>query len=591
MRANRTVIISTVALLLVGSGSDIDTRVEAQSARQNALETYANEQGSRPEVEIRGTQAMVVSSAPLASLAGARILQAGGNAIDAAVAVGAALNVTTPDNSQLGGDTIMLIYWAETEEIVAIDGYSRVPSNPNLRSMLEALPGVEGSPEAYREEPRGRPRPRADGVLVAMVPGTAAAWTRAVERFGTKSLAEVFAPAIEYAEQGFPITASLARELANNAPVMTQYPSSAKVFFPNGRSLEAGEVLVQKNLATTFKQLAEGGFDVFYKGAIAEAIADYVQQHGGVITKADLASYDVVWREPYRSTYRGYEVVAAPPPTAAIHVLQQLNIIENYDLAKMGYHSADALHVMIEATKLAGADRRGVGGDPDFVEMPIRGLLSKKYAAERQALIDMDRAMTPKYEAGNAHAYESEDTTHFVVLDQWGNMVSCTTTLGSGFGSQEVVEGTGILLQNRTWWMALDTGPNVVEPNRRANIGHSPILIFKDGKPFMAVGSPGGDTIRQTVFQGIVNVIDFDLNMQEAVEAARFAADPLANRVRIESRTSAVVLAKLERRGHQLERAAPWRGSGNLVGFTIDAQTGVILGGYDPRRNSMAIGW
>ena len=202
MRANRTVITSTVVLLLVVSGSDIDTRVEAQSARQNALETYANEQGSRPEVEIRGTQAMVVSSVPLASLAGARILQAGGNAIDAAVAVGAALNVTTPDNSQLGGDTIMLIYWAETEEIVAIDGYSRVPSNPNLRSMLEALPGVKGSPEAYREEPRGRPRPRADGVLVAMVPGTAAAWTRAVERFGTKSLADVFAPAIEYAEQG-----------------------------------------------------------------------------------------------------------------------------------------------------------------------------------------------------------------------------------------------------------------------------------------------------------------------------------------------------------------------------------------------------
>ena len=342
---------------------------------------------------------------------------------------------------------------------------------------------------------------------------------------------------------------------------MTQYPSSAKVFFPNGRSLEAGEVLVQKNLATTFKQLAEGGFDAFYKGAIAEAITDYVQQHGGVITKADLASYDVVWREPYRSTYRGYEVVAAPPPTAAIHVLQQLNIVSNYDLAKMGYHSADGLHVMIEATKLAGADRRRMGGDPDFVEMPIRGLLSKKYAAERQALIDMGRAMTPKYGAGNAHAYESEDTTHFVVLDQWGNMVSCTTTLGSGFGSLEVVEGTGILLQNRTWWMALDTGPNVVEPNRRANIGHSPILIFKDGKPFMAVGSPGGDTIRQTVFQGIVNVIDFGLNMQQAVEAARFAADPLVNRVRIESRISADVLAELERRGHQLERAAPWRGS------------------------------
>ena len=217
--------------------------------------------------------------------------------------------------------------------------------------------------------------------------------------------------------------------------------------------------LVLKDLAATLRKIAKGGFDVFYKGEIAKAIVDYVQAHGGVFTMEDMANYDVAWREPYRTTYRCYEVVAASPPTAAVHVLQQLNIVESYDLAKMGYHSADALHVLIEATKLAGADRRGMGGDPDFVEMPMKGLLSKQYAEKRRALIDMKKAVVPKYDPGNPAPYESEDTTHFVVIDKWGNMVSSTTTLGGGFGSKEVIEGTGILLQDRTWWLALDPRP------------------------------------------------------------------------------------------------------------------------------------
>ena len=564
----------------------------AEDPHERDRETYAREQGNRPEVEIRGREAMVSSTQPLATLAGAKILMAGGNAVDAAAAVGAALNVTQSDMNQIGGDTVMLIYWAETGEFTTVDAYSKVPSNPQLRDLLEALPGVKGNPEAYKEEPRANPRPRGDGVLVSMIPGTAAAWTRAVERFGTKPLSEILAPAIEYAEKGFPINAGFARSLKRNMEAMMKYPSSAKIYYPGGKPLLEGDLLVQRDLGSTFRKIAEGGFDVFYKGEIAKAIVDYVQAHGGVITNEDMANYDVAWRKPYRTNYRGYEVIAAPPPTAGIHVLQQLNIVENYDLAKMGYHSADALHVLIEATKLAGADRRGMGGDPDFVDMPMTGLLSKPYAAKRKALIDMNKAMAPKYAAGDALAYKSEDTTHFVVIDKWGNMVSCTTTLGGGFGSKEIIEGTGIMLQDRTWWLALDPpSPNIVAPNRRANIGHSPIMMMKDGKPFMAIGSPGGDTIRQTVFQGIVNVIDFGLNIQQAIEAARFSANPLDNEVRIEPRISAEVLAELERRGHKLNRTPPWGGSGNLEGFTIDPATGAILGGYDPRRNSIAIGW
>ena len=602
MKSKWSPLLSILALSAVVLSLSGCSGASAKNPEELALETYKQEQGNRPEVEIRGTEAMVSSSVPLATLAGARILMAGGNAVDAAAAVGAALNVTLPNNTHIGGDTVMLIYWAETGEFITVDAYSKVPSDPKLRDKLEAMPGVKGNPGAYVEEPR-RPgdeslwpspntRPRGDGVLVSMVPGTAAAWTRAVERFGTKPLSEILAPAIEHAEKGFPINQGLADSIEYCAPVLKRYPSSAKIYLPRGQPLKAGEILVQKDLGATLRKIAEGGFDVFYKGEIAKAIVDYVQANGGVITKEDMANYDVAWRKPYRTAYRGYDVIAAPPPTAGIHVLQQLNIVENYDLAKMGYHSADALHVLIEATKLAGADRRGMGGDPDFVDMPMTGLLSKPYAAKRKALIDMNKAMAPKYAAGDALAYESEDTTHFVVIDKWGNMVSTTTTLGDWFGSKEIIEGTGIMLQDRTWWLALDPpSPNIVAPNRRANIGHSPIMILKDEKPFMAIGSPGGDTIRQTVFQGIVNVIDFGLNIQQAIEAARFAADPLDNEVRIEPRISADVLAELERRGHKLIRTPPWGGPGNLEGFTIDPVTGAILGGYDPRGNSIAIGW
>ena len=571
-------------LLLLGLAAPISA--------QTALDTYRMERGEHPEVEIWGKEAMVASAQPEATMAGVKILRAGGNAVDAAVAVGAALNVTRLGSCQIGGDTVMLIYWAETGEIVSLDAYSKVPSDPKYRDVLEALPGVKGNPEAYKPGTvfSEGPRPRYDGIEVSMVPGTAAAWTRAMERYGTMTLAEVFAPAIEYAENGFPLNSGLARSLAGSAEALKEYPSTAKIFYPGGKTLKAGEVLVQADLGATFRKIAEGGFDAFYKGEIARDIVDYVQSHGGVITMEDMANYDVVWREPYRTTYRGYEVVAAPPPTAAIHVLQQLNIVEDYDLAEMGYHSADALHVMMEATKLAGADRRFMGGDPDFVDMPVEKMISKEYAAERRALIDMGNAQI--YDPGDPQLYDgTKETTHFVVIDKWGNMVSTTTTLGMGFGSKEVIEGTGILMQNRSWFLALDPSyPNRVAPNRRANIGHSPILIFKDGNPFMAIGSPGGDTIRQTVFQGIVNVIDYGLNMQQAVEAARFSANPLENSVSIDSRISADVLAELERRGHNLN-SRPWGGSGTLAAFIIDPVTKGIMGGYDPRGNSLAIGW
>ena len=596
---NRTIMSGSVLVLLAGLfiwklGS---TDASIESAPDSALDVYQKEQGYRPEVEIWGRKAMVSSSVPLASLAGARMLMKGGNAVDAAVAMGAALNVTWPNNCQLGGDTVMMVYWAETGEFVTLDAYSKVPANPKLRDMLEELPGVKGNPEAYREEPRDPVeetglRPRGDGVLTAMIPGTAGAWTRAMEKFGSLPLSEVLAPAIEYAEEGFPVNSGLVRSLKSEEASLRKYPSTEEIFFPSGKALEPGDVLVQKDLATTLKKIASGGFDTFYKGEIAGAIVDYVQDHGGVITREDMAGYDVVQREPYHGSYRGYEVVAAPPPTASIHVLQQLNIVEPFDLEAMGYHSADALHVMIEATKLAGADRRAMGGDPDFVDMPVEGLISKEYAATRTALIDMDQAMEPKFPAGEAMRYESEDTTHFVVIDEEGNMVSCTTTLGGWFGSKEVIAGTGIFLQDRTWWLALDPpSPNTVTPGRRANIGHSPIMILKDGKPFMALGSPGGDTIRQTVFQGIVNVIDFGLNIQQAVEAARFSANPLENGVRVDSRISAAVLDELVRRGHAIDRRGPWRGPGTLEGFVIDPETGVIMGGYDPKGGSIAIGW
>lgn len=568
--------------------------------RKSPSEILSIENQGRPSVQIWATGAIASSMHPQATQAAIDTLNSGGNAIDAAVAMGTTLCVTNSDLCGIGGDSAWLIYSAETNEYFYIDGYSKC-SQKMTTEVLEKHFGLtpETSPQAYEEEPGFY---RCEGIITSAVPGTPAAWIRAWERFGKLPLRTILSTAILLAENGFPVNRFLAGRLEDAKNKLYAFDSSRKIFLkPTGKAFGEGETLVQGELAETLKRIAKDGHSGFYQGTTAEMIVDYSRAHGGVYTLKDFSDYDVVWRLTQISNYRGFDVMASSYPTSGIHMLQMLKIMENFDMKALGYHSPESLHVMIEAAKLSRADRRGFAGDPDFVKVPLEKILDKDYAAERAKLIKFGTAKSAKpgiitglgigpavlkgkpYKGG---------TTHFVVRDGEGNIVSATQTVGGAFGCGEVAEGTGIVMNDRTWWMALKNSPNVVAPNRRANIGHCPSIILKDGRPFMAVGSPGGDGIIQYVMQTVVNVIDYGLNIQEAIEAPRFRSMGLGNEVIMEKRIDKKVRDTLRSWGHKITDRPDWTMElGGVVGFMMDLKTGNILGGYDPRRNSLAGGY
>jgi gamma-glutamyltranspeptidase/glutathione hydrolase len=558
------------------------------------------ENQGRPPVQIWATEAMASSMHPQATQAAITTLQAGGSAIDAAVALGAVLCVTNPDLCSIGGDSAWLIYVAETDECYYIDGYSKCAAKMTaevLENLFNLTP--ETTPRAYGEEPD---RYRSEGISVSNVPGTPAAWVRAWERFGKLPLQTVLSTAINLAEKGLPVNRFFASRLDDGKTKLHKFDSSRKIFFkPGGETLGEGDRLVQSDLAGTLKRIAEYGYSGFYKGETAEMIVDYSRAHGGVHTLEDFADYDVVWRPTQTSNYRGFDVVATGYPTSGIHVLQALKIVNNFDMKALGYHSPESLHVMIEAAKLARADRREFAGDPDFVKVPVERMLNDAYASERANLIQFGKAkrakpgIEPSTVMGTPHwdrkSYKG-GTTHFVVLDKKGNAVSATQTVGGSFGCGEAVDGTGIVMNDRTWWMALKGSPNIVAPGRRANIGHAPTIVLRNGHPFIAAGSPGGDGIIQYVMQTIVNVIDYGFDIQEAIEAPRFRSMDLGYEVIMEKRVDKRVRDALRMWGHRITDCPEWTMEvGGVEGFMVDPKTGNILGGYDPRRNSLAGGY
>jgi gamma-glutamyltranspeptidase/glutathione hydrolase len=556
---------------------------------QTPKEILASELGNRPIVQVWGTGGMTASMHTEPTQAAVDILQHGGNAVDAAIALASALSVTAPDMSGPGGDTAWLIYWAKTRQFYYLDGYSKVPAAVTpavLEQRFNLDCSVSPVPEACQEEPTGGIR--SSGIIVSMTPGTPAAWLEMHKRFGTIPLHILLDRAIDLAENGFPINRNLANSLGGSKNKLAQFESSRKIFFKsNGIDpLEEGETLIQKDLGKTLRRLATGGEKAFYRGPTAEKFVKYSKTHGGLYTLKDLRDYEAIWRPVQKADYRGFDVFVAGPPTSGIHMLQELAIVENFDMASYGYHSPESLHILIEAAKLARADRREFAGDPDYIQIPIEQLLNKQYAAQRAALIEFGKA---KCASPGLESVEGE-TSHFVVIDQDGNIVSTTQTLGSGFGCGEVVDGTGLTLNNRTWWMALKDSPNIVAPGHRANIGHSPTMVFKDRMPFMALGSPGGDGIIQYVMQTIVNVVDYGLNIQEAIESPRFRSTDLCYKVTIERRISEATRTTLKNWGHVLSEGSDWPSVGGVDGFYIHPETGNILGGYDPRNNSMARG-
>lgn len=557
----------------------------ATSVSRKAIDVLGIENGGRPATQVWGSHGMVCSMHPQATDAAVEILHSGGNAIDATIALGATLGVTSSNWAGIAGESALLIYWAKTKEFFYVDGYSTCPTALNadvLRKHFKLDP--LNQPEAFREEPLNL---RHNGIITSMTPGTPAAWIEVSRRFGKLPFSKLFARSIQIADDGFPINGYLAQSLRDFKQRLSRFESTRKIFCgPNGDVLEEGDTLVQKDLADTYRRLVNSEGKDFYSGETAQRIVNYSQSHGGLITLDDLTSYRAVWRPVQRSFYRDLEVVVSGAPTSGTYLLQALNILEGFPLANFGYHTADSLHVMIEATKLALRDRRASAGDPDFIKIDTARFLDKGYAADLRKKIDRRQATLLE-----PTSLSADSTTHFVVMDADGNIVSGTQTIGAAFGSCEIVEGTGLVMNDRSWWMPLNEGPNMVAPGRRTNIGHAPAIVMTEGRPLLALGSPGGSGIIQFVLQTIINVVDYGLNIQDAIEAPRFRVEDLEDRVRIENRVAPEVRKTLAAWGHKVVDFPAWTDRvGGVEGLSIDPSNGNILGGYDPRRNSMAVG-
>ena len=550
-------------------------------------DTLFAELGGRPTVPVCGRKAMVSAMDPLAVQAAVGVLEQGGSAVDAGVALAGAIAVVSPNWAGLAGDSAWLIHRADANETHHLDGYSVCPAGTTPQILRERF-GLDPQADALamREEPPGQ---RHVGVVTGNVPGTPAALYEAWKRFGTRPLESLLEPAIRLAEDGFAVHGYLAEIIKRNRGKLDRFESSRAVFQQaGGRWLCEGDILVQSDLAQTLRSFAADPDTAFATGPVAKAIAGYCASHGGPMTVSDLQGYSAAWRSTWKIDYRGHEVVSAGPPTSGVHALQAMQILDAIPIGELDYHGVESLHVLIQSLKLALADRRATAGDPDFVTQDLEALLDPKYAQMRAAGIDRERARPAVPGVGSI----ANSTTHFVVADADGNLVSVTQTIGSNFGCGEVVGGTGLVMNDRTWWMSLDDGPNVVAAGRRANIGHAPTLVLRDGRPWIGIGSPGGFGIVPYVVQTLVNVIDYGIDIQSAIEAPRFRLQNLDLEVTMEDRVHRQVRDELRKRGHAIQDLPAWTDQvGGVEAVVVDVERGVLRGGYDPRRNSCAAGF
>jgi len=552
------------------------------------IASHAQAPGDRPAPNPQATRSVVMArngiiatSQPLASAAGLAVLQNGGNAIDAAVTAAAVLSVVEPTMNGIGGDLFALVYDPKTKTVRALNASGRSPAAATIEEFkkrnLDSIP--------YR------------GELSVSVPGVVDGWSELLAKHGTIGLDKALAPAIRYARDGYAVSEIIAHQWQNQEVTLARDPSAAATFLVDGRAPKTGEIFRNPNLANSLEQIAKSGRDAFYKGAIAKAIADDMAKRKGLLTAADLAAHTSDWTDPISTDYKGYEVLEFPPNTQGVVALEMLNILEGFDLKALGHNSAAYLHLLVEAKKIAFADRDAWLADPGATPPEaLKRMLSKGYGAERRKEIDPERAGrdyeplsiggTPP--GGGERPVAHGDTIYLTAADKDGNVVSLIQSIYESFGAGIVAGETGIALHNRGTLFSMEAGhPNVLAPGKRPFHTLVPAMVLKDGRPWLSFGVMGGDMQPQGHVQVLLNLIEFGMNVQEAGEAARFRHSGTG--LMIESAISPEARFGLNERGHRLISSI---GSfGGFQGILIDPATGVMMGGSDPRKDGLAIGW
>ena len=581
MRLKPKLILTNLSLALMLVISPIAQSKLLPKPATNASQSAANRYDSSNDIfhPVYGKNGMVASEQGLATQVGLDILKQGGNAIDAAVAVGFALAVVLPNAGNIGGGGFMVLHDDKTGKDVAIDFREIAPAKASRDMYLDNQGNVIDGKSLFTHDASG-------------VPGTVAGMEYALKKWGTMPLSKVLEPAIKLADKGFIVSDVLAQTLKEEKSTLGKWSASKAIFFKNGEPLKSGDLLVQKDLAKSLRLIAKQGAKAFYQGEIATKIAKEMQSHGGTMTLEDLKAYKVVERQPIIGDYRGYKVVTMPPPSSGgVHLIEILNMLEHYPIKEDGVNSAKNIHHMAESMKLAYADRSEYLGDPDFVKIPVTGLTSKAYANERVKTIDDNKArLSSTIKPGKPQPYESDQTTHFSVMDKAGNAVAVTYTLNLNFGSGIVAEGTGILLNNEMDDFSVKPGvpnafglvggtANAIEAKKRPLSSMTPTIVMKNNKPWLVTGSPGGARIITTVLQSVVNTIDHEMNPAEAIITPRVHHQWLPDELRVEEGISPDTIKLLQDKGHKVVTKAPM---GRIQ--IIQADDSGFYGYSDPRN-------
>lgn len=532
---------------------------------------------------VYGAKGMICSNSPLAGSVGIKILQDGGNAFDAALAVAAVETVVIVPMCGLGGDSFILLHEARTGTVTGI----------NSSGVAAA-----GATAAYYRGQGYRHMPL-EGPHAVSVPGEVAAWEALHQRFCTKPMAQLLDSAMGYADNGFPVPPGIGRSLASNVGKLAQFPSTASVLLRQGMPPREGDMLVNADLGRTLRLVAEGGAEAFYRGDLAQRMVQGLGAAGGLFTLADFSGHQAEVYAPLSTTYRGHTVYQTSPPSQGFLLLEMLNLIEGFDLTPLGANSAEAIHLMVEAKKIAYADRNRLAGDPRFVEWPLQELLGKAYAAERRGEIARDRVNAG---LGALQPVEADgDTTYFCVADGVGNCVSWIHSLSNAFGSGYIAEGTGVLFNNRAGrGFSLTPGhPNEIVPGKRTMHTLNCYLATKDGQPVIVGGTPGGDHQPQCNLQILTSLLDFGMDPQAAVEAPRWWSFPGTDpatlerepELRVEAEMPENTVQRLTALGHRVVRRRPGVYDGKVQLIIRDPQRGVLMGASDPRGDGQAVSW